>query len=311
MHDNTRSKQIINNTGAQGFFHTGKLNWRIHAHERIIAAALDTENFVFFRDGKADEVCNVVFAALVAVVQVRQKALHRSKAAIVHARVNLVGRRPVERGIIILGFHNGLDLALLAHHPAIRAGVVQLNGGKSQIGPNGLGKKRTNQRFRKQGRIAVDHQQMGATGFCQCGQSLNKGMACAKLLFLQHKAGIRKGGLHHFGAMPGHNPDVFRKNRAQSLNDAGKHWLAQQRLQHLGPVRVHAGSLARCKNQSRVLRHEYLLRSPHMAGNCAGRPIASCGPNSKTAEVVCAVRRCSGVYPVPTCDGRPITQSLA
>ena len=57
---------------------------------------------------------------------------------------------------------------------------------------------------------------------------------------------------------------------------------AQQGLQHLWPVRMHAGSLARRKNQSRVLRHEFLLRSPHRAKNCAGRPIASCGANSKT-----------------------------
>ena len=97
MHDNARGEQIINNAGTQGFFHARKLKRRIHAHERIITTALDAENFIFFRNGKADEVCDIILAALVAVVQVRQKALHRSKAAIVHSRVNLVGRRPVER----------------------------------------------------------------------------------------------------------------------------------------------------------------------------------------------------------------------
>ena len=107
-------------------------------------------------------------------------------------------------------------------------------------------------------------------------------MPRAQLLLLQHKTRIRKGTLHHFGTVASHNPYIFCKNRAQGFNHAGKHGLAQQGLQHLWPVGMHAGSLARRKNQSRVLRHEYLLQSPHVAKNCAGRAIASCGANSKT-----------------------------
>ena len=101
---------------------------------------------------------------------------------------------------------------------------------------------------------------MRAANLGQGRQSLNERMPCAKLLFLQHKASIRKGSLHHLGAVPGHNPNIFCKDRAQRFYHAGKHGLAQQCLQHLGSVGMHAGSLARRKNQSRVLRHEFLLR---------------------------------------------------
>ena len=147
VHNNARRKQPINNAGAQGFFHTRKFHRRIHTHERIIAPTLNAKHFILFSNGKANQICNIIFAALIAVVQMRQKCFYCCKAAIVHASINLIRGRAVERSIVILGFHNGFDLAQLAHHAAIRAGVVELNGGKGQVGPHGLGKERTNQRF--------------------------------------------------------------------------------------------------------------------------------------------------------------------
>ena len=261
VNDDARCQQITHPALAQGFFHPLQLLGRVHPHEAVITSAAHAENIVFFRHSQADEVGNIVFTALVGLADTGQQAFHRIQRAVVHARVDFIGWRPVERRIVILGFHDGAHIFALPHHAAIRAGVVQFNGGKGQVSAHGFGQKLAHERFREQGRIAVDHQQVGAARRYQRGQSLYKSMPGAELLFLKNKGCVRKGGLHHFGLVAGHNPDVFGKYGAQGRKHTGQHGFAQHGLQNLGLVGMHAGALACRQNEGRVFWHYCLLIS--------------------------------------------------
>ena len=254
MQDHARGQQPFRRSGAQQLFHAGKLQRRIDAQQAVVPSALHAAHSIILR--QPDEVGDVILATLVIVTQTRQQAFHGGQAELVHARVDLAAFRAMQGRIIILGFHNAEHPPLLAHHPAIRAGIVQHNGGEGQLRAGGFGQKVAHQRFGKQGGIAVDHQQVGAARCGKRGQSLHQRMPCAKLLGLKDQTRIRKGGLHHFSPVAHHHPDVFSKNRPQGRAHIRQHGLAQQRLQHLGTVRMHAGALARRQNKSRVFRHK-------------------------------------------------------
>ena len=262
VQDDARGQQPFRRAGAQQFFQVGKLQGGIDAQQAVVPAALHAAHGIIFRHGQADQIRDVVFAALVVVAQARQQAFHRGQIQLVHARVDFAAFRAVAGRIVILGFHNADHPPLFAHHTPVCAGITRNNRCKSQVRAGRLSHKIAYQPFREQGRIAIDHQQMAAIGLGQRGQSLHQGMPRAELLALENQARIRKGRFDHFGPMPHHRPDFLAENRPQGFPHIGQHGLAQQCLQNLGPFRVHAGALAGRQNKSRVFGHKKLLAPP-------------------------------------------------
>ena len=255
VQNHARGQQLFRRAGAQQFFQAGKFQRGVDAQQTVVPAAFHAAHRIIFRHGQTNDVRDVVFAALIVVVQAGQQRLHGGQAEPVHARVDFAAFRAVAGRIVILGLHDAEHPALLAHHPAVRAGIVRHDGGKGQIRARGLSQEIAHQGFGEQRRVAVDHQQMGAARFGQRGQSLHQSVTRAELFGLKNQAGVRKGRLHHLGPVSHHHPDIFSKNRPQGHAHIGQHGLAQNRLQNLGPVRVHAGALARRQNESRVFRH--------------------------------------------------------
>ena len=271
MQNHARGQQLFRRAGAQQFFHAGKLQRGVDAQQAVVPAAFHAAHRVIFRHGQANDVRDVVFAALIVVVQARQQRLHGGQTEPVHARVDFAAFRAVAGRIIILGLHDADHPAQFAHHPAVRAGIVRHDGGKGQIRARGLGQEIAHQGFREQRRVAVDHQQMGTSGFGQRGQGLHQGVPRAELLGLENQTGVRKCRLHHPGPVSHHHPDIFSKKRPQGRAHIGQHGLAQNRLQNLGPVRVHAGALARRQNKSRVFRHTEISLRRRASGETESR----------------------------------------
>ena len=247
--------QNVHHTFTQKFFAAGKFQRRIDAHQALVPAALHALHLAAFGHSQGDEIGDVVFAALVSIADPRQQTGSQIQTHAVHARVDLMRFGPVQRGVIVLGLHDGPHAAVGGtHHPAIGGGIVQLDGGKGQIRPfRGL-HEMTHHVLGEQRRIAVDHQHALALPF-QRGHGLHQRMARAQLLFLVHEGSVRESSLHHTRLMAHHHQHTPVEHGADGFQHVAQHGFAQNGLQYFGFVGMHAGALARGQNKGGCLQH--------------------------------------------------------
>ena len=255
MQHHAGTQQAVHHTLTQKFFTAGKFQRRIDAHQALVPTTLHALHVAAFGHSQGDEVGDIVFAALVGIADARQQAGSQIQAHAVHARIDFVRFGPVQRRIVVLGFHDGTHAAVGGtHHTAIGGGIVQLDGGKGQVGPlRGL-HEMTHHVLGEQRRIAVDHQHALALPF-QRGHGLHQRMARAQLLFLVHEGSVREGGLHHARLMAHHHQHTPVEHGADGFQHVAQHGFAQNGLQYFGFVGMHAGALARGQNKGGCLQH--------------------------------------------------------
>ena len=255
MQHHAGTQQAVHHTLTQKFFTAGKFQRRIDAHQALVPAALHALHVAAFGHSQGDEVGDIVFAALVGIADARQQAGSQIQAHAVHARIDFVRFGPVQRRIVVLGFHDGTHAAVGGtHHTAIGGGIVQLDGGKGQVGPLRSLHEMTHHVLGEQRRIAVDHQHALALPF-QRGHGLHQRMARAQLLFLVHEGSVREGGLHHARLMAHHHQHTPVEHGADGFQHVAQHGFAQNGLQYFGFVGMHAGALARGQNKGGCLQH--------------------------------------------------------
>ena len=165
--------------------------------------------------------------------------------------------------IEILGLHDG-HAAVAAHHPAIGAGIGQVDGDKGQIslGLHGLGDKGFQACGGDERRIAIDHEDIGETRRDQPRQGRSQGVTRAALFGLEHEglAPVRKGGRDQVGPVADHGQQPIAAHRGQGLTGVPKHGPVEKPRQHLGGIGLHARALAGGKNQrANALFHDHSL----------------------------------------------------
>ena len=260
MQHHAGTQQAVHHTPTQTLFAAGKFQGRIDAHQALVPAALHALHLAALGHGQGDEVGDVVFAALVGIADARQQTGRQIQAHAVHARVDLVRFGPVQRGVVVLGLHDGPHAAPGGtHHPAIGGGIVQLDGGKGQVGPCRCLHEVAHHVLGEQWRIAVDHQHTLALSF-QRGHGLHQGMARAQLLLLADEGRVREGGLHHARLMAHHHQHAPVEHGADGFQHIAQHGFTQDGLQYFGFVGMHAGALARGQNEGGSLQHGGSLR---------------------------------------------------
>ena len=88
---------------------------------------------------------------------------------------------------------------------------------------------------------------------------LHRGVACAKLFFLQHDGClwiiVLRGFGHQIGTVACHNHNLFRFKAVSGFQDVGQHRRACDLVQYLGKVRFHACAFA-CRKDDQSNIHQ-------------------------------------------------------
>ena len=215
---------------------------------------------------KLHQVRDIVFAAAIVAGQAGQQAFRRPAPDEIQAGVDFMRVCPVQGGIVVLCFHNGPDAAFpVAYHAAVCARIGEFKGKKGKVAVSRFLHETGQKRGRKQGDVAVKHQQpieLGLSG--HFGQSRHQGVSRAELFLLFDaedargvRAGRRQGGrrafrfrTHKFGLMADERPYAGKAGKfCRFFQYQREHAFAQQRLQRLGAGGRHARSPACGKDQ--------------------------------------------------------------
>ena len=138
MQNNAALHKALHNARAHNLFSARKLCRGVDAEQALIAAAHDTLHAVSFLKSQGHEIGDVVLAALVLVGHLGEEALGQGAAEVVEAGVHLACGGAVLRLVVILGFHDGLDMPVHADNPAVGAGIIKADGGEGEIAVAGF-----------------------------------------------------------------------------------------------------------------------------------------------------------------------------
>ena len=201
--------------------------------------------------GHGDQVGEVVFALGVAVGESRQAVVQEAAGAGENAGIDFADRFFVVAGVFLLHHPPYLAVAV-ANHTAVAGGVIQSQGHQRQALVVHAGDEVTQGLRLDQRHVAVQHQHHV---FFQVRQGLRHGVAGAELFGLLRPLQPRTGHRLADGiaAVTVNQHGVVRIEGAGGVHHVLHHGAPGNRVEYLGEIRFHAGSLARRENHYRQI----------------------------------------------------------
>ncbi len=193
--------------------------------------------------GHLDDIGQVVLALRVRIAQLAEPLAQQLRGHRHHAGVALADRELLPVRVLLLD-----DLlhaaALVAHDATVAGGIGKLDSQQAHRTRPGERDQLGECLAADQRHVAVEDQHEMVVGDRR--HRLHHRMAGAELLGLQRPADLRRRErrAHLFAAMPVHDFDRRGMQRGRSFDHMAQQRATGERLQHLGPVGVHALALA-------------------------------------------------------------------